>query len=235
MDVSESSQKDRGISAAAFSEVPRLGSEDQLPTKKTHHGRAAFPGEKRKSAKSGPTRERHSFESDQPQYSSSRLMGRNVPDNGFGRCDGHHESVDLRLGKMTRPIQQVPLERKPRTCRGFKDHEESRDQGALDALILSQGRNQAKRGSRKRPDPPRLGKAGRGVPRRTRGASSVGGTSREVPPAGFHLSWAVSTYRTPRRSSLSHFLDNTTLHFFGQRFPFFGRRISRSCVVCALG
>jgi hypothetical protein len=29
--------------------------------------------------------------------------------------------------KMTRPIQQVPLERKPRTCRGFKvDHKEKR-------------------------------------------------------------------------------------------------------------
>ena len=42
-----------------------------------------------------------------------------MPDNGFGRCDGHHEMVDFRLGKMTRPIQQVPLERKPWACRGF--------------------------------------------------------------------------------------------------------------------
>ena len=30
----------------------------------------------------------------------------------------------------------------------------------------------------------------------------------------------MSTYRTPRRSSLSHFLDNA-LRFFGQPFPFF--------------
>src|SRR5215468_3118565 len=36
------------------------------------------------------------------------------PLHGLGRCDGHHEMVDLRLGKMTRPIQQVMLERKPR-------------------------------------------------------------------------------------------------------------------------
>jgi len=41
--------------------------------------------------------------------------------------------------------------------------------GTLDAPILSQGTNQARRGSHKRPDPPRLGKAGRDLPRRTRG------------------------------------------------------------------
>jgi hypothetical protein len=35
--------------------------------------------------------------------------------------------------------------------------------------ILSQGTNQARRRSRKRPGPPRLRKAGRGLPRRTRG------------------------------------------------------------------
>src|SRR5262245_46401224 len=33
--------------------------------------------------------------------------------------------------------------------------------------------NHARRGSRKRPDPPRLGKAGRGLPRRTRGVRGV--------------------------------------------------------------
>jgi len=27
-------------------------------------------------------------------------MGKDMPDNGFGRCDGHHETVDLRLGKI---------------------------------------------------------------------------------------------------------------------------------------
>jgi len=47
------------------------------------------------------------------------LMGSGMPDHGFARCDRHHETVDLRLGKMTRPIQQVPLERKPRVCRGL--------------------------------------------------------------------------------------------------------------------
>jgi hypothetical protein len=27
------------------------------------------------------------------------LTGSNVPDHGFGRCDGHHEMVDFRLRK----------------------------------------------------------------------------------------------------------------------------------------
>jgi hypothetical protein len=27
---------------------------------------------------------------------SSHLTGRNMPDHGFGRCDGHHEMVDFR-------------------------------------------------------------------------------------------------------------------------------------------
>jgi hypothetical protein len=35
----------------------------------------------------------------------------------------------------------------------FKETSQSRDQAALDARILSQGTNQARRGSRKRPDP----------------------------------------------------------------------------------
>ena len=38
----------------------------------------------------------------------------------------------------------------------------SRDQGTLDAPILSHSTNQARRGSRKRPDPPGLGKGGAG-------------------------------------------------------------------------
>src|SRR5262249_33343509 len=37
--------------------------------------------------------------------SSSRLMGRGMPDYGFGRCDGHHEMVDLRL---TNPLAVEP-------------------------------------------------------------------------------------------------------------------------------
>ena len=32
--------------------------------------------------------------------SSSRLMGSDMPDFGFGRCDGHHETVDFRLRKI---------------------------------------------------------------------------------------------------------------------------------------
>ena len=43
----------------------------------------------------------------------------------------------------------------------FKETSQSRDQGALDAPILSQSTNQARRGSRKRPDPP-LKQKGRG-------------------------------------------------------------------------
>jgi hypothetical protein len=40
----------------------------------------------------------------------------------------------------------------------FKEEtSQSRDQGALDAPILSHGTNQARRGSRKRPDPPGVG------------------------------------------------------------------------------
>jgi hypothetical protein len=31
---------------------------------------------------------------------SSQLMASNMPDNGFGRCDGHHEMVDFRLEKI---------------------------------------------------------------------------------------------------------------------------------------
>src|SRR5262249_14379197 len=52
--------------------------------------------------------------------------------------------------------------RKPRACRGFPrryPEKTSRDQGALDAPILSQGTNQARR--RKRPDPPSLRATGR--------------------------------------------------------------------------
>jgi hypothetical protein len=30
------------------------------------------------------------------------LMGSDMPDSGFGRCDGHHEMVDFRLRKMPR-------------------------------------------------------------------------------------------------------------------------------------
>src|SRR5262249_6008408 len=44
----------------------------------------------------------------------------------------------------------------------FKETSQSRDQGALDAPILSHGRNQARRGSRKRPDPP-VHATGRGL------------------------------------------------------------------------
>src|SRR6516162_11584443 len=47
--------------------------------------------------------------------------------------------------------------REPRDSQGFArvDHErKSRDHGALDVPILSQSINQARRGSRKRPDPP---------------------------------------------------------------------------------
>ena len=32
--------------------------------------------------------------------SSSCLMGSGMPDYGFGRCDGHHETVDFRLRKI---------------------------------------------------------------------------------------------------------------------------------------
>ena len=28
------------------------------------------------------------------------LVGSGMPDYGFARCDGHHETVDLRLGKI---------------------------------------------------------------------------------------------------------------------------------------
>jgi hypothetical protein len=50
---------------------------------------------------------------------------------------------------------------------------EKTSRGTLDAPILSEGTNQARRGSHKRPDPPRLGKAGRDLPRRTRGRGRV--------------------------------------------------------------
>ena len=42
----------------------------------------------------------------------------------------------------------------------FKETSQSRDQGALDVPILSQSTNQARRGSRKRPDPPWLRRVG---------------------------------------------------------------------------
>ena len=32
--------------------------------------------------------------------SSSHLMGSDMPDFGFGRCDSHHETVDFRLRKI---------------------------------------------------------------------------------------------------------------------------------------
>jgi len=46
--------------------------------------------------------------------------------------------------------------RKPRACRGFQGElmRTSRDQGALNAPILSQSTNHARRRSRKRPGPP---------------------------------------------------------------------------------
>ena len=44
----------------------------------------------------------------------------------------------------------------------FKETSQSRDQGALDAPILSQNTNQARRGSRKRSDPP-VHATGRGL------------------------------------------------------------------------
>jgi hypothetical protein len=64
-------------------------------------------------------------------------------------------------------------------------------------------------GSSKRPDPPRLGKAGRGLPRRTWGTGRVMTKLTNAAPLarsvrwkglqqGFIYSWAVSTYRTPR-------------------------------------
>ena len=45
---------------------------------------------------------------------------------------------------------------------GVEPRKESRDQGALDAPILSQSTNRARRGSRKRPDPPLSRTTGRG-------------------------------------------------------------------------
>jgi hypothetical protein len=30
------------------------------------------------------------------------LMGSDMPDSGFGRCDGHHQMVDFQLRKMPR-------------------------------------------------------------------------------------------------------------------------------------
>src|SRR5215471_16000708 len=60
------------------------------------------------------------------------------PLHGLGRCDGHHETVDLRLGKMTRPIQQVALERKPRTYRGLKVRKKHLE-GLLGHPTLAQG------------------------------------------------------------------------------------------------
>jgi hypothetical protein len=87
-------------------------------------------------------------------------------------------------------------------------------------------------GSSKRPDP--LGKAGRGLPRRTWGDgarhdqtdqcstfSALG--SMEGPPAGFYLFvGGVHLSHTERRLSLSHFLDNA-LHFLDNASHFFGR------------
>jgi hypothetical protein len=33
--------------------------------------------------------------------SSSRSMESDMPDYGFGRCDGHHKMIDFRLEKST--------------------------------------------------------------------------------------------------------------------------------------
>ena len=49
------------------------------------------------------------------------------------------------------------IKKAPGTSEAFKEltiQRKSRDQGALDAPILSQRTSQARRGSRKRPDPP---------------------------------------------------------------------------------
>src|SRR5215468_5214171 len=46
-----------------------------------------------------------------------------TPCMALGRCDGHHEMVDLRFGKMTRPIQQVALERKAPAVPGLQEFE----------------------------------------------------------------------------------------------------------------
>jgi hypothetical protein len=37
-------------------------------------------------------------------------MGSGMPDNGFGRCDGHHEMVDFRLRKRTPLLLPAPLD-----------------------------------------------------------------------------------------------------------------------------
>jgi hypothetical protein len=62
-------------------------------------------------------------------------MESNMPDYGFGRCDGHHEMVDFRLRapdfspesiKVRRKAEQPPrngrraAKKAPGVCRGFK-------------------------------------------------------------------------------------------------------------------
>jgi hypothetical protein len=46
------------------------------------------------------------------------LKASNMPDNGFGRCDGHHEMVDFRLEKNT--VQYARLEKSPERAGAFK-------------------------------------------------------------------------------------------------------------------
>jgi hypothetical protein len=40
---------------------------------------------------------------------SSHLTGSNMPGRGFGRCDGHHEMVDLKLRKKPRSVRGLRL------------------------------------------------------------------------------------------------------------------------------
>src|SRR5262249_61988480 len=54
-----------------------------------------------------------------------------------------------------KPIDARCKKKAPGRAGASKELTISRDQGALDAPILSQRTNQARRGSRKRPDPPR--------------------------------------------------------------------------------
>jgi hypothetical protein len=44
-------------------------------------------------------------------------MANNMPDNGFGRCDGHHEMVDFRLEKNR--VQHARLEKKAPSVPGL--------------------------------------------------------------------------------------------------------------------
>src|SRR5262252_8906123 len=74
------------------------------------------------------------------------------PLHGLGRCDGHHETVDLRLGKIG--ARQYKTIKKAPDVPGLQvvsnKGEWPRGAESLDAPILSHHTNRARRGSKRR-------------------------------------------------------------------------------------